>query len=251
MKNRPLIGITMRLEVETERFYLGRSYSQAVEYFGGIPIQIPLIAKKNYIGEIVKNMDGILLPGSDSDVDPSYYSEEPLPKLKKVVPEKDATDFLVLEEAQRLKIPVLAICFGMQALNVFYGGSLYQDIETQIENPLKHEQGIPLNRLSHSIEVKSKSKLSKFIKGTNQTENVKVNSHHHQSVKKTGNNLIETAWTKDGVIECIEGTDENRFVFGTQWHPEISFENDALSKEIFSAFIKDCENYSNKKRKLK
>lgn len=251
MKKRPLIGVTMRLEVETGRFYLGRSYSEAVEYFGGIPIQIPLIDKKSYICEIVKNLDGILLPGSDSDVDPSYYSEEPLPKLKKVVPEKDSTDFLVLEAAEKLKIPILAICFGMQALNVFNGGSLFQDIETQIENSLKHEQGIPLNRLSHTIEVRSKSRLSDFVKAINQSENVKVNSHHHQSVKKAGNNLLETAWTKDGVIECIEGTDKNRFVFGTQWHPEISFENDDLSGEIFSAFIKHCENYSNKKRKLK
>lgn len=248
MKKRPLIGITMRLEVETGRFYLGRSYSEAVEYFGGIPVQIPLIAKKNYISEIVKNLDGILLPGSDSDVDPSYYSEEPLPKLKKVVPEKDSTDFLVLEEAEKLKIPVLAICFGMQALNVFYGGSLYQDIETQIENPLKHEQGIPLNRLSHSISVKSESKLSHFVKTANQSEDIKVNSHHHQSVKKTGNNLVETAWTKDGVIECIEGTDNNRFIFGTQWHPEISFESDTLSKEIFTDFIKNCGNHSNNRK---
>lgn len=251
MKNRPLIGITMRLEVETERFYLGRSYSEAIEYFGGLPIQIPLIARKDYIGEIVKKLDGILLPGSDSDVDPLHYSEEPLPKLKKVVPEKDSTDFLVLKEAEKLKIPVLAVCFGMQALNVFNGGTLYQDIETQIENPLKHEQGIPLNRLSHSIKVKSKSRLSGFVKAAHQTENIKVNSHHHQSVKKIGNDLIETAWTKDGVIECIEGTYKDRFVFATQWHPEISFENDALSREIFSAFVKNCEIYSNKNRKSK
>lgn len=251
MKKRPLIGITMRLEVETGRFYLGRDYSEAVEYFGGIPFQIPLIPKKNYISELVKNLDGVLLPGSDTDVDPYYYSEEPLPNLKRVIPEKDSTDFLVLEEAEKLNIPVLAICFGMQALNVFCGGSLYQDISTQIDDPLKHEQGVPLNRLSHSIDVKSKSKLSTFAKNAKLSNKVKVNSHHHQSVKQIGENLVDTAWTKDGVIECIEGLDKTRFVFGTQWHPEISFEKDALSKEIFSAFIKNCENYSNKKRKIK
>lgn len=251
MKKRPLIGITMRLEVETGRFYLGRDYSEAIEYFGGIPFLIPLIPKRNYISELIQNLDGVLLPGSDTDVDPYYYSEEPLPKLKRVVPEKDSTDFLVLEEAERLNIPLLAICFGMQALNVFCGGSLYQDIEIQIDKPLKHEQGVPLSRLSHSIEVKSKSKLSSFVKNAKLADTVKVNSHHHQSVKQIGESLVETAWTKDGVIECIEGVDKDRFVFGTQWHPEISFEKDVLSREIFSAFIKNCENYSNKKRKLK
>lgn len=249
MKKRPLIGITMRFEVETGRFYLGRQYSEAIEYFGGIPVHISLIPKQNYIGDLIKNLDGILLPGSDTDIDPFYYSEEPLPKLKKVVPEKDSTDLMVLRVAEELEMPVLAICFGMQALNVFYGGNLFQDIESQIENPLKHEQGIPLNRLSHSIEIKSESSLSGFVEDAGLSGNVKVNSHHHQSVKKIGENLIETAWAKDGVIECIEGTDENRFIFGTQWHPEISFESDALSKEIFSAFVKNCENFSINKRK--
>lgn len=249
MKKRPLIGITMRFELETGRFYLGRQYSEAVEYFGGIPVHISLIPKREYIHELIENLDGILLPGSDTDIDPYYYLEEPLPKLKKVVPEKDSTDLMVLDEAEKLKMPVLAICFGMQALNVFFGGSLFQDIESQIENPLKHEQGIPLNRLSHSIEVKSESRLAGFVEGAKLSENVKVNSHHHQSVKKIGKSLIETAWTKDGVIECIEAMDENRFIFGTQWHPEISFENDPLSKEIFSAFVNSCENYSKNKRK--
>lgn len=234
----------MRLEIETGRFYLGRSYSEAVRYFGGIPVLIPLIPDERYISELVKNLDGVVLPGSDTDIDPYYYSEEPLPKLKKVIPEKDSTDFLVLDAAEKAQMPILAICFGMQALNVFRGGSLFQDIETQIENPLKHEQGIPLNRLSHSIEVKSESILSGFVLKANLSETIKVNSHHHQSVKTVGSNLTKTAWTKDGVIECVEGVNKNRFVFGTQWHPEISFETDALSREIFSAFIKNCENYS-------
>lgn len=250
MKKSPLIGITMRLEIETDRFYLGRQYSEALEFFGAIPIHISLIPKKKYIRDILKKVDGILLPGSDTDVDPSYYSEEPLPKLKKVIPEKDSTDLLVLREADKMNLPVLAICYGMQALNVHCSGNLVQDIETQVENPLKHEQGVPLNRLSHSIRVESESRLSTLVKKAGLDGNVKVNSHHHQSVKKVGKNLKETARTNDGVVECIEGIDRERFVLGVQWHPEISFSNDRLSEEIFRAFVVQCRKFAENKRTI-
>lgn len=231
MKASPLIGITMRLEVETNRFYLGRQYSEALKFFGAVPIHISLIPDRKYIGKLIKKVDGILLPGSDSDIDPYYYDEEPISKLKRVVLEKDETDLMVLEEADKLKMPVFGICFGMQALNVFYGGSLIQDIETQIENPLKHEQGIPLTRLSHKLRIKSKSKLSNIIGNQKPKNIVKVNSHHHQSVRNVGKDLSASAWTNDGVIECIESVDKSRFLLGVQWHPEISFQDDEMSKK--------------------
>ncbi|CAN5723047.1 gamma-glutamyl-gamma-aminobutyrate hydrolase family protein [soil metagenome] len=244
MPNSPIIGLTMRLELETNRFYLGRDYSEALEYFGAVPLHIPLIPNRHTIKELVKNLDGILLPGSDSDIDPSHYSEDPHPFLKKVVPEKDLTDLLILEEAEKLNLPVLAICFGMQALNVHKGGSLIQDIGSQIKNPIKHEQGLPLDRLSHNIKVKNRSRLSSYTKQKGLNGNIKVNSHHHQSVKEVGKNLTATAWTNDGMIECIEGVDKNRFVLGLQWHPEISFKNDPLSREIFKAFVEECRKFA-------
>src|SRR5688572_18984241 len=121
MKNSAKIGITMRLEAATQRFYLGRDYSEALAHLGAIPVHISLIPDKNYIENLLKNLDGILLPGSDSDVNPLIFNEEPHPKLKRVVPEKDETDLLVLKAAEKYKIPLLAICFGMQVLNVSRG----------------------------------------------------------------------------------------------------------------------------------
>ena len=243
LRNKPRIGVTMRLEIETRRFYLGRDYSEALEHFGAMPLHLALIPHKEYIFEAVKNLDGILLPGSDTDVDSYYYAEEPHPKIKRIIPEKDQTDFLVLEAAEKYKIPILAICFGMQILNVSRGGSLFQDIESQIENNIKHEQGIPLGRNSHRIFVENESEFARLItKKTNGSENeIKVNSHHHQSVRKVGKNLTATAWANDGVIECIEDTRENRFALGVQWHPELSYKSDDLSNKIFQTFVKACE----------
>ena len=122
----------MRLELETGRFYLGRDYSEALVAAGAVPVHIPLIPDVEYIAEVVDGLDGVLLPGADCDPDPAYYGEEPHPKLKKVVPEKDETDILVLAEADSRGLPVLGICFGMEILNVSRGGSLIQDIGSQI-----------------------------------------------------------------------------------------------------------------------
>src|ERR1043166_1972500 len=127
-QNRPRIGITMRIELETERFYLARYYSEAVEGAGGTPVHIPLIPKAEFIQHAVEGLDGILLPGSDSDVDPLRYGREPHRALGSIHPIRDETDLLILEEVEARGMPVLAICFGMQVLNVSRGGSLIQDI---------------------------------------------------------------------------------------------------------------------------
>lgn len=229
----------MRLELETDRFYLGRDYSEALEALGAIPYHISLIPNEEYISEIVKNVDGILLPGSDTDVDPLIFGEEPRPNLKRIIPEKENTDLMMLAEAEKLKKSVLGICFGMQVLNVARGGTLFQDIETDIENCVKHEQGKPLARNSHSLEFEAGSIISRLITTKN---DIRVNSHHHQAIGKVGQNLKPTAWAKDGVIECLEDTRADRFVLGVQWHPELSWKTDDLSRRIFTEFIEACKN---------
>lgn len=230
----------MRLESETRRFYLGRDYSEALEAAGALPVHIPLIPDPEYIAEIAAELDGVLLPGCNSDLDPAYYGEDPHPKLGPVIPEKDETDLLILAEAERLEMPVLAICFGMQSLNVSRGGSLYQDIESQVENCIKHEQGRPVERKSHNIRIAGDTLLSDLTGQSNGETVVKVNSSHHQAVKQVGENLRAIAWANDGVIEGIEDTHSGRFVLGVQWHPEVAWSTDDLSKEIFKTFVSKC-----------
>ncbi len=237
---RPKIGITMRLEMETRRFYLGRDYSEAVEAAGGDPLHIGLIPKREFIASVLSGMHGVLLPGSDTDVDPHLYGEEPHPNLKRVVPEKDETDRLVIEEAEKLRLPVLAICYGMQALNVFRGGSLIQDIESQVDGSIKHEQGVPLARGSHRLSFSDSWILAGEASGLAANSVLRVNSHHHQAIGAIGDELEAAAFAADGVIESIQDVREGNFVLGVQWHPELSWSSDPLSAAVFEKFVERC-----------
>jgi putative glutamine amidotransferase len=237
---RPRIGITMRLELTTDRFYLGRHYSEAVEAAGGLPVHLPLIPNPEYIAAVMSGIDGLLLPGSDSDVDPARYGHEPHPQLGHVVPEKDETDLLTLAEAERRAMPVFAICFGIQSLNVFRGGTLIQDISSQLPNAIKHEQGPPRDRHSHRVRTLDGSLLRQLAGA----ESVPVNSHHHQAIETLGRELVATAWASDGLVEAVEDPREDRFVLGVQWHPELAWERDRVSQALFTRFIDEARAFA-------
>jgi putative glutamine amidotransferase len=240
---RPRIGITMRIEPDTNRFYLARYYSEAVEAAGGLPVHIPLIPSREFIAATVKGLDGILLPGSDSDVDPLRYEQDPHQKLGRVHPEKDETDLLVLEEVEKRNIPLFAICFGVQVLNVSRGGTLIQDIEAQWPNAIKHEQGAPRDRPSHHVRVLPESLLGELA----HSEETKVNSHHHQAIEKLGGELVATAWASDGLVEAVEDPRSDRFVIGVQWHPELGWERDALSRALFDRFVSRAARFASRR----
>ena len=237
--NRPRIGITMRLELETDRFYLSRHYSEAIEAAGGTPVHISLIPNPDYISSVMDDLDGVLLPGSDSDIDPLRYGTEPHPNLGSVHPVKDETDLLVLDEIEKRSLPLFAICFGMQALNVSRGGTLIQDIPAQLPGAIKHQQGVPRDRPSHAITLDKTSLLLSLAAA----EQVLVNSHHHQAVEKVGRNLVATAWTSDGLIEAVEDSRPDRFAFGVQWHPELGWQRDRLSQALFERFVAEAKKY--------
>jgi putative glutamine amidotransferase len=235
-KPRPRIGITMRIELATNRFYLARHYSEAIEAAGGAPVHISLIPNSEYIDSVVEGLDGILLPGSDSDVDPLRYGQEPHSELGSVHVIKDQTDLLVIEAAERKRIPLFAICFGMQVLNVSRGGTLIQDIKSQVPDAIKHEQGVPRDRPSHRVRMLENTKLANIAGAADAI----VNSHHHQAIESVGADLIATAWSSDGVIEAIEDPRPDRFVVAVQWHPELGWEADGLSQRLFQTFVNEA-----------
>jgi putative glutamine amidotransferase len=201
---------------------------------------IPLL---EFIRQVLADLSGLLLPGINSDVDPQRYGQEPHPQLGEVHPEKDETDLLALAEAESLAMPVFAICFGLQALNVSRGGTLIQDIVSQHADALKHEQGSPRDRHSHRVRLLEDSIIGQLAKG----ETAPVNSHHHQAIENLGRELVATAWAPDGLVEAVEDPRSDRFVVGVQWHPELGWERDEFSQSLFHRFIDEARGYAEKK----
>jgi putative glutamine amidotransferase len=234
----------MRLELETNRFYLARFYSEAVEAAGGLPVHVPLIPRPDFIRQVMAELDGLLLPGSNSDVDPQRYGREPHPQLGEVHPEKDETDLLALTEIERLAMPLFAICFGAQVLNVSRGGTLIQDILSQYPGAIKHDQGAPRDRHSHRVRLLEDSRLGQLANA----ETAPVNSHHHQAIESLGRELVATAWAPDGLVEAVEDPRSDRFVVGVQWHPELGWEKDEFSRSLFDRFIDEARVYAEQKR---
>jgi len=235
----------MRIEAETDRFYLSRHYSEAVVAAGGAPLHISLIPNQDYVAAVMDQLDGILLPGSDSDVDPLRYGHEPHPALGSVQTIKDETDLMVLEQIEARRLPLFAICFGMQVLNVSRGGTLIQDIASQVRDAIKHEQGAPRDRPSHRVRLLEESILSSLAEGTNAL----VNSHHLQAIQSLGRDLVATAWTSDGLVEAFEDPRSERFVMAVQWHPELGWRKDKLSQALFNRFIKEATRYAQRTKK--
>jgi putative glutamine amidotransferase len=212
---------------------LRETYAEAIYAAGGTPLLLPLIPEPDYIESVMSHTDAICLSGAVNDVDPLRYGREPKPQLGPVVPRRDETDMMMLAAAEARQLPVFAICFGIQSLNVFRGGTLIQDVETEVKDPLKHMQGDLFWRRSHSINITEDSLIAKLARSTHTT----VNSHHHQAIDIVGRDLEPIAWAPDGVIEAVINTRPDQFVLGVQWHPEVGWQDDPLSQALFNHFI--------------
>jgi putative glutamine amidotransferase len=233
MNERPIIGIPCRYNWNTNYYELRETYAEAIYAQGGTPLMLPLIPEMDYVETIIDHLDAICLSGAVNDVDPLRYGREPKPLLGPVVPRRDEMDMMLLAAAEARRLPVLAICFGIQSLNVYRGGTLIQDVLTEVKNPLKHMQGDLFWRRSHSINITEDSLIAKLAGSTHTS----VNSHHHQALDIVGRDLEPIAWAPDGVIEAVINTRPDQFVLGVQWHPEVGWQDDNLSQSIFRHFI--------------
>ena len=233
---KPWIGIPTRYHEKSE--YIGqiRHYLDAVLWAGGLPLMIPTVDDPGIVREYVERVQGVLLPGSPTDIDPKLYGATAHPKLGKLYPERDTTDFEILDFVdQRPDIPVLGICFGIQSLNVHRGGSLVQDIPAQVGHPLTHDNDDGKPPVRHAIRLVEDSIIGRLA-GHAEME---VNSYHHQAIERPGRNLKPVAVANDGVVEAVEDT-SGRFIVGVQWHPERGWQNDSFSQALFSKFIEQA-----------
>lgn len=237
---KPLIGVLGRIATidsgafnGLERVNLTNAYVDAIEKAGGVPIVVPVNTNKENIKAQVSTMDGIIISGGD-DVNPNLYKEEPVRELGYINPVIDEFDIEVIKVALEMNKPILGICRGLQVLNVALGGSLYQDLKYIKGSHIKHNQETKTYLGTHYIDIKENSILKEIIK-----EKVLVNSYHHQSVKTLGNNLKVIAYSNDGIIEAVQKENE-KFVLGVQWHPELMVDYSEYMLNLFKRFVDEC-----------
>jgi putative glutamine amidotransferase len=241
MPRRPVIGIATQTlpAVPGERqacWIMGRSYVEELRKVGAVPWLIPLIPHDpDTLSEICNRLDGIFITGG-VDVDPARYGEPKTPLCGATDPDRDAVEIALLRHALDRNLPVLAVCRGLQILNVACGGTLYQDVTAQVPAALKHDHFPTPEKpsrkfLAHDVTVKANSRLGHILGEAV----VPVNSMHHQAIKDLAPSLAATAYAPDGIIEGVEGTG-GQFLVAVQWHPEELTETQPGMARLFSTF---------------
>jgi putative glutamine amidotransferase len=233
---RPLIGITSATSAtdssaNNPQDRLNSAYSRAIEAAGGLPVILPNLDSDRALDAYLDRIDGLLLSGG-ADVDPCHFREPVLNESVEIDSVRDAVELPLIREAVDRDVPILAICRGIQSLNIALGGTLYQDIPAQIPSQIEHKQKVPRPEATHTIEVESGSLLAKVTVETA----FSVNSFHHQALKEVASGLTIVARAPDGVIEGVENRDAT-FLLGVQFHPEELVGWSEPSRRLFKAFV--------------
>lgn len=238
---KPLIGIVPDFNAGNRpdmggrepTYFLRARYLRAIEELGGIPLILPLASDAAVRRTLLKGLDGLLLTGSGPDLPPDLYGERQRYRYQLMSRQRAEVELDLARLARNARLPLLGICGGMQSLNVAFGGTLFQDISSQVPSALPHRQPAPATKLSHWIEVAPRSLLQRIVR----QPRIRVNSSHHQSVKQVASSLAVSAVAPDGVIEAVESP-RHPFLLGVQWHPEFLYDHDAMARRIFAAFLK-------------
>lgn len=215
---------------DVTRAYVNSNYVQAVLQAGGLPMIIPPYGDIDIIETYARVCDGFLFSGGN-DLDPSLYNEEPMKNIGAFSPDLDSVQLMMFRVFEKTHKPILGICRGLQIINVAREGSLYQDIPDQIPESIQHVQKGSRNHEFHKVMIDSQSQLAEIMN----LPLVSVNSLHHQSVKKLGNDLKITAKASDGVIEAIESSDNK--IIGVQWHPEDMIYDSKVMNNLFTWLV--------------
>ncbi|MCU0597004.1 MAG: gamma-glutamyl-gamma-aminobutyrate hydrolase family protein [Desulfobacterota bacterium] len=239
-QRRPLIGITCSRTTggawgiySLGHFieYTYAEYSQAILDAEGAPLIVPLSQDKTSLESILSSLQGLILSGGP-DLHPRTYGEEPMARLDDVDDALDRFELQVARLALEKDLPLLAICRGIQVLNVSLGGTLYQDIASQVPESICHTPKVDKAVNTHAVQIEPKTRLSSIF----EKKRIWVNGKHHQAVKEPAPGLTVCARAKDGVIEAVEDG-ERKFALGVQWHPEGTWRHDPYSRKLFRALV--------------
>jgi putative glutamine amidotransferase len=237
---RPRIGVPWRTAAEeaaNQRAKIDK-YMRAVENAHGEAVLLSLVSGADVLRREAENLDGILLTGSPADIDPGHYGAKRHPAAADGDAARERTDFVLLEHALAEGKPVLAICYGIQSLNVFLGGSLIQDIPAELGTKICHSPDE--DELPDGSETPDAMHGANFGSGRvfecAGAAQADVNSWHHQSLLELGRGLRVTARAPDGVIEAVEWAENSSWVVGVQWHPE-RMPGDALAQALFHELV--------------
>jgi putative glutamine amidotransferase len=236
--NPPLIGVSTSVTVDRypERAYVNAAYLNAVQQAGGVPVPLPPQLGRSGRAELLKRLHGVLLTGG-GDVDPARFGESPHATTTDVSTARDELEIELTRWAIERRVPLLAVCRGLQVLNVALGGSLHQDIPSVLGSPFDHSQpGLQSKARStptHPVKVQDGSRLARVLGALE----VDVNSFHHQAIHRLGHGLEGVAWAPDSIVEGVELADDAQFVLGVQWHPEELVGHDRTARNLFAALV--------------
>jgi putative glutamine amidotransferase len=243
---RPRVGVPWRTSMEETQGITTklRYYFDAVEAAGGSPVAISLNLSKARLAAEIADLDAFVLPGAPADVNPAVYNAAVHAKTHEADTNREETDFGIIDHAFASGKPVLAICYGCQSLNVCLGGSLYQDIASELHTNIQHsKEGLPADAADpiHGALIDSGGELAQLAASSGIAKSahgfaVRINTSHHQSIRDLGHGLRVAAVAPDGVIEGVEHEPHKHWVVGVQWHPE-RMKDDALSGTLFRALV--------------
>jgi putative glutamine amidotransferase len=239
---KPIIGIgsdVAHKDGQRDRAFAYTTYTEALRRAGAVPLVIP--PQPENAAQIVEELDGLLLAGGD-DCDPRAYGEQPHPTVEPMDRQRQSNELALARAARERGIPTLGICLGVQVMNVAAGGTLIQDIASEVETEIDHASE-PSDRHRHGVLVEKGTRLAAIVGN----QELNVNSSHHQAIRNVGQGLRVTAHAPDGVIEGLEDP-SHPFYVGVQWHPEdMSSERSAAA--LFGAFVDAARKYSEQKGK--
>ena len=230
---KPIIGITPEI-AENGNISLRYAYTHAIEAAGGIPLLLPCTEDEALLEELAAVCHGFVFSGGE-DIDPKYYGEQTLPACGEIAPRRDAFELRLFAKVFPTGKPILGICRGLQLINVALGGTLWQDLPSQMPSPIPHKQTQGDFEHSHCVELLPDSILATVTGKTR----IPVNSFHHQAVKTLGRDLAVIAQADDGIVEALHHTC-HPFLLALQWHPERLSHKDADAAAIFRAFLSAC-----------